>query len=157
MYLINFNVVEMWNIYLFVVVEVDALAQGSDFRIERRQLVFLCWMRDSNPGSLGTNLLQTEPRWQTDWAIVDQARKLELKSPSLWSVIGYVRCVWNKRQLIYFAFEFNSADTIHCVVVFSIPKLFSSFQHEYISVVDSKVINHTVNIDLSYISKCLSA
>ena len=29
-------------IYVFVVVHFDALAQASDFRIERRQVVFLC-------------------------------------------------------------------------------------------------------------------
>ena len=35
--------------YMFVVVNFDALAQASDIRIERRQVVFLCWMQDSNP------------------------------------------------------------------------------------------------------------
>ena len=30
-------------IYMFVVVNFDALAQASDIRIERRQVVFLCW------------------------------------------------------------------------------------------------------------------
>ena len=35
-------------IYMFVVVNFDALAQASDIRIERRQVVFLCWMQDSN-------------------------------------------------------------------------------------------------------------
>ena len=29
-------------------------------------------------------------RWQTDWAIEDQAKKLELDSPSLWSYVRYV-------------------------------------------------------------------
>ena len=38
-------------IYMFVVVNFDALAQASDIRIERRQVVFLCWMQDSNPRS----------------------------------------------------------------------------------------------------------
>ena len=38
--------------YIFVVVNFDALAQASDFRIERRQVVFLCGMQDSNPGGL---------------------------------------------------------------------------------------------------------
>ena len=38
--------------YIFVVVNFDTLAQASDFRIERRQLVFLCWEQDSNPGGL---------------------------------------------------------------------------------------------------------
>ena len=36
-------------IYMFVVVNFDALAHASDIRIERRQVVFLCWMQDSNP------------------------------------------------------------------------------------------------------------
>ena len=39
-------------IYIFVVVNFDALAQASDFPIERRQVVFLCWEQDSNPGDL---------------------------------------------------------------------------------------------------------
>ena len=32
------------TIYMFAAVNFDALAQASDFRIERRQIVFLCWM-----------------------------------------------------------------------------------------------------------------
>ena len=39
------------EIYMFVV-NFDALAQASDFRSERRHVVFLCWMQDSNPGYL---------------------------------------------------------------------------------------------------------
>ena len=47
--------------YMFVVVNFDALAQASDIRIERRQVVFLCWMQDSNPsGSQTPNRQQTE-------------------------------------------------------------------------------------------------
>ena len=38
-------------IYMFVVVNFDALAQASDIRIEMRQVVFLCWRQDSNPRS----------------------------------------------------------------------------------------------------------
>ena len=46
---------------MFVVVNCDALAQASDFRIERKKVVFLCWMQGSNPeGSLEPNLQQTE-------------------------------------------------------------------------------------------------
>ena len=41
-------------IYMFVV-NFDALAQASDFRIVRRQVVFLCWMQDLNPGSQTPN------------------------------------------------------------------------------------------------------
>ena len=37
-------------IYVFVVVNFDDLAQASDFRIKRRQVVFLCQMQDSNQG-----------------------------------------------------------------------------------------------------------
>ena len=37
---------ETW-ILIFAVVNFDALAQASDFRIERRQVVFLCWIQDS--------------------------------------------------------------------------------------------------------------
>ena len=48
-------------IYMFVVVNFDALAQASDIRIERRQVVFLCWEQDSNPsGSQTLNRQQTE-------------------------------------------------------------------------------------------------
>ena len=73
------------SIYKFVV-NLDALAQASDFQIERRQVVFLCWMQDSNPEGLW-NLISSRlnARWQTDWAIEDQAIKLKLDSPSLWS------------------------------------------------------------------------
>ena len=47
-------------IYIFVVVSFDALAQASDIQIERRQVVFLCWMQDLNPGSQTPNRQQTE-------------------------------------------------------------------------------------------------
>ena len=61
--------------YMFVVVNFDALAQANDIWIERIQVVFLCWRQDSNPsGSQTPNRQQTEARWQTDWAIEDQAK-----------------------------------------------------------------------------------
>ena len=72
-------------IYTFVVVNFDALAQASDIRIERRQVVFLCWMQDSNPRS------QTPIRQQTECLLTNRlsyrrpSLKLELDSPSLWS------------------------------------------------------------------------
>ena len=47
-------------IYIFVVVDFDALAQASDIKIERRQVVFLWWMQDLNPGSQTPNRQQTE-------------------------------------------------------------------------------------------------
>ena len=46
--------------YIFVVVNFDALAQASDIQIERKQVVFLCWMQDLNPGSQTPNRQQTE-------------------------------------------------------------------------------------------------
>ena len=64
-------------IYIFVVVNFDALAQASDFRIERRQVVFLCRMQDSNPGGLWNLIFsRLNACWQTDWAIEDQAKNL---------------------------------------------------------------------------------
>ena len=64
-------------IYIFVVVNFDALAQASDFRIERRQVVFLCWEQDSNPGGLWNPISsRLNACWQTDWAIEDQAKNL---------------------------------------------------------------------------------
>ena len=47
-------------IYIFVVVNFDAPAQASDIQIERRQVVFLCWMQDLNPGPQTPNRKQTE-------------------------------------------------------------------------------------------------
>ena len=47
-------------IYIFVVVNFDALAQASDIQIERRQVVFLCRMQDLNSGSQTSNYQQTE-------------------------------------------------------------------------------------------------
>ena len=47
-------------IYIFVVVNFDALAQASDIQIERRQVVFFCWMKDLNPGPQTPNRQQTE-------------------------------------------------------------------------------------------------
>ena len=53
-------------IYMFVVVNFDALAQASDIRIERRQVVFRCWMQDSNPRS------QTHIRQQTECLLTNR-------------------------------------------------------------------------------------
>ena len=55
-----------WNshlalaIYIFDVVNFDALAQASDIQIKRRQVVFLCRMQDLNTGSQTPNRQQTE-------------------------------------------------------------------------------------------------
>ena len=63
-------------IYIFVVVNFDALAKASDILIERRQVVFLCWMQNLNPGSMCQIASRLNARWQTDWAIEDQAKNL---------------------------------------------------------------------------------
>ena len=69
-------------IYLFVV-NFDALAQTSDIRLERGQVVFLCSTQDSNPG------FQTPNRQQTECPLIvsyqrSSLNNLELDSPSLW-------------------------------------------------------------------------
>ena len=74
----NFNsvTVQVWE-WIFVVVNFDDLAQASDFQIERRQVVFLCWMQDSNPEGLWNPIFsRLNACWQTDWAIEDQAKDL---------------------------------------------------------------------------------
>ena len=51
--------------YMFVIAS-DALAQASDFWIERRQVVFFCWMQDSNPEGLWNQTSsRLNARWQT--------------------------------------------------------------------------------------------
>ena len=57
-------------IYMFVVVNFDVLAQASDFQIETRQVVYLCWMQDLNQGLWNRITSRPNARWQTDWAIV---------------------------------------------------------------------------------------
>ena len=61
-------------IYIFFVVNLDALAQASDFLIKRREVIFLCWMQDSNWEGLWNPIpSRLNASWQTDWAIEDQA------------------------------------------------------------------------------------
>ena len=58
------------HIYVFAVVNFDAVEQASDFRIERRRVVFLCWIQDSNPeGPWNRIYSRLNARWQTDLAI----------------------------------------------------------------------------------------
>ena len=56
--------------YMFVV-NFDSLAQASDIRrIERRQVVFLCWMQDSNlEVSRHLSASRLNAHSQTDWTI----------------------------------------------------------------------------------------
>ena len=66
--------------YMFLV-NFDALAQATDIRIERRQVVFLSWMQDSNQGLSNPISSRVNARWQTYWAIVDQAKKTWTRQP----------------------------------------------------------------------------
>ena len=68
------------NTYMFDGANFDALATGKWYWIERRPVVFLCWTQYSDRISSRLNVHR-----QADWAIEDQALKLELNSPSLWS------------------------------------------------------------------------
>ena len=63
-------------INIFVVVNFDALSQASDIQIEGRQVVFLCWMQDLNPGPRHQICSRLNAHWQTDWAIENQAKNL---------------------------------------------------------------------------------
>ena len=60
---------------MVVVVNCDALAQESDFQIERRPFVFLCWMQDRKLGSVRHQIAsRMNAHSHTDWAIEDQAK-----------------------------------------------------------------------------------
>ena len=63
-------------------VNVDALAQASDFQIERRQVVFLYWVQDSKLGSLRHQITsRLKAHSQTDWAIEDLEKKTQQPVP----------------------------------------------------------------------------
>ena len=66
-------------IYMFVVVNFDALAHASDIRIERRQVVFLCWMQDSNPWS------QTPKSPADCWMPADEPTELSRIKLKIWN------------------------------------------------------------------------
>ena len=60
--------------YIHIFVNFDALAQESNFQIERRQDVFLCWIQDLNQGLWNRISSKLNAHWQTDWAVGDQAK-----------------------------------------------------------------------------------
>ena len=100
-------------IYMFVVVNFDALAQASDIQMERRQVVFLCWEQNSNPSGS-----QTPNRQQTECPLTNRlsyrgSKKLELDSPSLWS--ASIQPTWSHSCL---AFAPGSGDIWFCVYLF---------------------------------------
>ena len=86
-------------IYIFVVVNFDALAQASDVQIERRQVVFLCWRQDLNPGPQTPNRQQTECWLTNRLSFRGSSYKLELDSPSLWS--ASIQSIWPHCQLTF--------------------------------------------------------
>ena len=55
--------------YMFGVVNFDALTQASEFRIERRQIVFLCWMKDLKLGSHQISSLDFTADWLSHLAL----------------------------------------------------------------------------------------
>ena len=85
--------------YIFVVFNFDALAQASDIQIKRRQVVFLCWMQDLNPGSQTPNRQQTECSLTNRQSYRGSSLKLELDSPSLWS--ASIQPTWPHCQLTF--------------------------------------------------------
>ena len=86
-------------IYIFVVVNFDALTQASDIQIERRQVVFLCWMQDLNLGPQTPNRQQTECSLTNRLSYRGSSLKLELDSPSLWS--ASIQPTWPHCQLTF--------------------------------------------------------
>ena len=86
-------------IYIFVVVNFDALAQASVIQIERRQVVFLCWMPDLNLGSQTPNRQGTECSLTNRLSYRGSSKKLELDSPSLWS--ASIQPTWPHCQLTF--------------------------------------------------------
>ena len=65
------------HVYMLVVVNFNALPQASDFRVERRQVVFISWMQDSKLGGLRHQISsKLNAHSQTDWAFEDQAKTL---------------------------------------------------------------------------------
>ena len=96
-------------IYMFVVVNFDALTQASDIQIERRQVVFLCRMQDLNPGSQTPNRQQTECLLTILLSFRGSNKKIELDSPSLWS--ASIQPTWPHCQL---TFAPGSGDKLIC-------------------------------------------
>ena len=65
-------------------------------------------------------------RWQTDWAIEDQAKKLELDSPSLWS--ASIQPTWPHCQLTFLY--------VLCTIIFHIGSLdsyLSAYGHTFMA------------------------
>ena len=75
----------------FVVVNFDDLAQANNFRIERRQVVFLCWMQDSNRMVSGTES-------PADWMPADKPTELSRIKLKTWTRQPGTRLVFSTRS-----------------------------------------------------------
>ena len=70
-----------WIMHLFLATYVccfnfESLAQASNFRIEKRPVVFLCWMQDSKLRCLRHQIASSlVTHSQTNWAIKQESRK----------------------------------------------------------------------------------
>ena len=76
------------SIYIFAVVDFDALVQASTFQIERRQVVF-CWKQDSKLVGLETPNHQESVCPLTNWLSYQGSSSktwTQFNSPSLWWV-----------------------------------------------------------------------
>ena len=97
-------------IYMFVVVNFDALAQATDFQIERREVVVLCWMQDLNQGFWNRISSRLNAHWQTDCTIENQAKKTWNQQPvpmisehsahSTHLPFGCRTCIWRYTRLL---------------------------------------------------------
>ena len=85
-------------VVVVVVVNFDALAQASNFRIESRQVAFLCWMQDSNQGpSQEPNLQQTECPLTNRLSYRGSGQKLVISEHSVHSnplPVGFRTWLW---------------------------------------------------------------
>ena len=73
------------NICLLLLISKLWHKQASDFQIERKQVVFLCWMQDSNLEGLWNRIsIRLNARWETDWAIENQAKTRTTRMPMFW-------------------------------------------------------------------------
>ena len=79
-------------IYMFVVVNFDALAQASDIQIERRQVVFLCWKQNLNPGPQ-TPIRQTiHVNIGAEWITTNTPENIGLKFEVILYSISHKSC-----------------------------------------------------------------
>ena len=67
------------------VVDFEALAQASDIQIERDKLSVSAKCKIWTQGLRHQIASRLNARWQSDWALEDQTKKLKLDSPSLGS------------------------------------------------------------------------